>query len=100
MFKFIKNKIQLLSDLYKSYRQRVESQKIIQGYADYITKQCAYERIRYGHVIDRGYLSSWFVGVIPNNWRELMLDKDPLSKDWTIKELNSLADYAENLRKK
>jgi hypothetical protein len=98
MFKFIKNKIQLLNDLYQSYRQRIESQKIIQGHADYITKQCAYERIRYGHVIDRG-LNSWFVGVIPDNWRELMLE-DSAHKDWTIRELNSLADYAENLRKK
>ena len=67
MINIIKNKIEDLRDLYKAYRRKVESRKKIQEYADFITKQCAYEMKRYGHIHD-GNLSSTFVGVIYNDW--------------------------------
>ena len=67
MFEFIKNKIEDIRNLYKRYRKQVESRKRIQEYADYITKQCAYEMKKYGHIHD-GNLSSTFVGVIYNDW--------------------------------
>ena len=67
MFEFIKNKIEVLRRLYETYRKQVESRKRIQEYADYITKQCAYEMKKYGHIHD-GNLSSTFVGVIYNDW--------------------------------
>jgi hypothetical protein len=81
MFKFIKNKIAALRKSYAAYemhRKRVEfdkknilraveSRKKIQFYADFITKQCAYEMKKYGYVKDYGH-TNMFVGIIPYDW--------------------------------
>lgn len=93
------NKYNIFVNLYRYYREERIARKKIQNYAERITKQCEYEKMKYGYIIDHSS-NSWFAGIIPKNWRELIIDRHPTHEDWTIRELNSLADYVENLRKK
>jgi hypothetical protein len=62
----IKNKIKLLAGLYKTYRQRVVFQKRLQTYVDYITRQAAYEKRKYGHIFDYGSTKggTYFIGTL------------------------------------
>ena len=89
MLNNIKNKIKLLAGLYKTYRQRVAFQKRhrqrvafqkrLQTYVDYITRQAAYEKIKYKRVLDYGR-DDLFVGVLRNDWLSQPKSK-PAKKD-------------------
>jgi hypothetical protein len=75
----IKNKIKLLAGLYKTYRQRDAFQKRLQTYVDYITRQAAYERRKYGRILDYGR-DDLFVGVLRDDWLSQPKSK-PAKKD-------------------
>ena len=78
MLNNIKNQIKLLAGLYKTYRQRVVFQKRLQTYVDYITRQAAYERRKYGRIFDYGSTKggTYFIGT---------LRTDLTSKPWPPK---------------
>jgi hypothetical protein len=76
----IKNKIKLLAGLYKTYRQRAAFQNRLQTYVDYITRQAAYERRKYGgRILDYGR-DALFVGVLRDDWLSQPKSK-PAKKD-------------------
>ena len=64
--------INFLRSTYKKYKVQRETERRIKRYADIITKQCAYEKMRYGHVVT-GF--DWFVGSIPHDWMPRINEK-------------------------
>lgn len=56
----------VFTNLYNYYREERIFRKRIQTYVDYITKQCKYERQKYGRVLDYNN-SSTFIGVL--SWK-------------------------------
>lgn len=64
-FKRSKANKNVFTNLYNYYREERIFRKKIQTYVDFITKQCKYERQKYGEVLDYNY--STFVGVL--SWK-------------------------------
>ena len=78
-FRRLKVSKNVFTNLYNYYREERIFRKRIQTYVDYITKQCKYERQKYGRVLD--YNDSFtFIGVL--SWKSKIDVTDKESEEY------------------